>query len=70
MKQKIIKNFICNKLFSGELFMLLLQTGITIFLPKLVQTFLDAILFWKTEWNFKSWGFIFSCPVYCMQQSC
>ena len=33
MKRKIIRNFICNKLFPGALLMLLLQTEIAIFFP-------------------------------------
>lgn len=67
MKKKIIKNFICNKLFSGALLMLLLQTGIIIFLPKLVQTFLDAILENRVEFQILGFYLFLSCILYAVE---
>lgn len=67
MKQKIIKHFICNKLFSGALLMLLLQTGITIFLPKLVQTFLDAILENRVEFQILGIYLFLACVLYATE---
>lgn len=47
--------------------MLLLQTGITIFLPKLVQTFLDAILENRVEFQIL-WIYLFlACVLYATE---
>ena len=67
MKKKLIKNFICNKLFSGALLLLLLQTGITIFLPKLVQMFLDAILENRVEFRTLEIYLFLSCVLYAAE---
>lgn len=68
MKKKLIKNFICNKLFSGALLLLLFQTGITIFLPKLVQMFLDAILENRVEFRTLGIYLFLSCVLYAAEQ--
>ncbi len=67
MKKKIIKSFVSNKLFLGALLMLLLQTGIAIFLPKLVQMFLDAILEDSVDFRILGIYLFLSCVLYAAE---